>query len=65
MGKLEHRGEVRVRRYSGCLECDVVVTFRSREMVLELPNYNQAVTWAQMEAKSYKIPAELSEERAS
>jgi hypothetical protein len=54
-----------VRRYSGCLECDVVVTVRSREMVLELPDYNRAVTWARMEAKSYKITAELSEEQAS
>jgi hypothetical protein len=64
MGKLEQPGEVRVRRYSGCLECDVVVTFRGREMILQVPNYNQAVAWAHMEAKSYGITASLAEERA-
>jgi hypothetical protein len=64
MGKLERPGEVRVRRYSGCLECDVVVTFRGREMILQVPNYTQAVTWAHMEAKSYGITAFIAEERA-
>jgi hypothetical protein len=61
MANPEHRGEIRVRRYNGCLECDVVVTVRGREMVLQLPDYSQAVTWARMEAKSYGIRAEFSE----
>jgi hypothetical protein len=65
MAKPEHPREVRVRRYNGCLECDVVVTVRGREMVVQLPDYSQAVTWAQMEAKSYGIAAEFSEGHAS
>jgi hypothetical protein len=64
MAKPEHRREVRVRRQAGCLECDVVVTVRGREMVVQLPDYRQAVTWAQMEAKSYGIRAEFSDEHA-
>ena len=65
MGKLEHRGEVRVRRYSGYPECDVVVSFRGREMIIRLPDYRQAIKWAQMEAKTYKVPGELLEEQVS
>jgi hypothetical protein len=59
MGKLEHPDQVRVRRYDGFTQCDVVVNFRGREMVLELQNYNQAVKWAEMEAKAYKISLEI------
>jgi hypothetical protein len=58
----EQRGEVQIRRYSSSLECDVVVTVRGREMIVQLPDYSQAVKWAQMEAKTYKILATLSEE---
>ena len=63
MGKPEHRGEVRVRRYSGHPECDVVVSFRGREMIVRLPDYGQAVKWAHMEAKSYEILTEFLEEQ--
>jgi hypothetical protein len=56
--------EVEIRRYSTCKECDVVVIFRGREMVLTLPNYIQAVKWARIEAKSYGITAEFPEEQA-
>jgi hypothetical protein len=63
MGKPEHREEVWIRRYSDCLECDVIVALCGREMVVQLPDYGQAVKWAQMEARSYKIPARFSEER--
>jgi hypothetical protein len=64
MALLEHRGEVRVRRYSSCRECDVVVTVHGREMVLQMPDYRRALNWAQMEAKSYNIAGDVSEERA-
>jgi hypothetical protein len=47
MGKPE---EVWIRRYSDCLECDVIVALCGREMVVQLPDYGQAVKWAQMEA---------------
>ena len=32
------------------------MAFRGREMILELPDYDHAVKWAQMECRSYKIP---------
>ena len=54
-------GEVSIRRFSNSSECDVVVAIRDREMVVRLPDYSEAVKWAQMEAKSYKIPVRLSE----
>jgi hypothetical protein len=57
------RDEVEIRRYGDRKECDVVVTVRGREMVLKLPSYSQAITWAQMEAKSYGITAEFREEQ--
>ena len=63
MGKPEHREEIWIRRYSDCLECDVIVALRGQEMVVQLPDYGQAVKFAQMEATSYKIPARVSEER--
>lgn len=62
MEKPEQRGEVQIRRYSSSLECEVIVTVRGREMVVQLPDYSQAVRWAQVEAKTYKILATLSEE---
>jgi len=54
-------GEVSIHRYSNGSECDVIVAIRDREMVLRLPDYSKAVKWAQMEAKSYKIPVRLLE----
>ena len=54
-------GEVSIRRFSNGSECDVIVAIRNHEMVLRLPDYSKAVKWAQMEAKSYKIPVRLSE----
>jgi hypothetical protein len=63
MGKPERREEVWIRRYSDCFECDVIVVIRGREMVVQLPDYGHAVKWAQMESRSYKIPARLSEEQ--
>ena len=54
-------GEVRIRQYRGCLECNVVVVIRGQEMVVQLPDYSQALKWARMECRAYKIPAELLE----
>jgi hypothetical protein len=56
------RGEVSIRRYNNSSECDVIVTIRDREMVVRLPHYSVAVKWAEMESKSYKLPAMFSEE---
>ena len=51
----EPAAEVRVRRHSGVPECDVIVTYRGREISLRCRNYKQAVEWARIECKSYKI----------
>jgi hypothetical protein len=47
---------VTIRRYPASPICDVVVVVRGQEMVLRCPIYFQAVKWARMECKSYKIP---------
>jgi hypothetical protein len=59
----EHTAEVRVRRHSDISECDVVVAVRGQEMSLRCRDYNQAVKWARIECKSYKIAAGFSVER--
>jgi hypothetical protein len=51
----EHPAEVRVRRYRGALECDVIVAVRGQEMSIRCPDYDQAVRWARIECKSYKV----------
>jgi hypothetical protein len=51
----EHVDEVRVRRYGDVPECDVVVAVRGLEMSLRCRDYNQAVKWARIECRSYKI----------
>jgi hypothetical protein len=57
MGMPEHQGQVWIRRFSDGLACDVIVAIRGHEMVVRLPDYSQAVKWAQMESKSYGILA--------
>jgi hypothetical protein len=49
-------GEVRIQQYRDRQECDVIVVVRDREMVFQLPDYDQAVKWAGMECRAYKIP---------
>jgi hypothetical protein len=36
--------------------CDVVVVVRGQEMVLRCRDYRQAMRWARIERKTYKIP---------
>ena len=36
-------------------ECDVVVFFRGQAMTLRCRNYDQAVEWARIECKTYKV----------
>ena len=50
------RAQVIVRRYNGSRACDVVVAVRGQELVLRCRDYEQAVKWARIESKSYKIP---------
>jgi hypothetical protein len=53
---------VKIQKYSDSSECDVIVLFRGREMIVQLPDYNRAVKWARMESKNYGIPADFSTE---
>ena len=50
-----HTAKIWVRRYSDVPECDVVVTFRGKEMSLRCRDCNQAVKWARIECKAYKL----------
>ena len=59
----EHAAEVRVRRHSGVRECDVVVAVRGQEISLRCRDYNQAVKWARIECKSYKVEGGFTVER--
>jgi hypothetical protein len=47
--------QVFIRRYPTSQICDVVVSVRGQEIVLRCPNYSQALKWARLECKSYKI----------
>jgi hypothetical protein len=48
--------EVKIRSYRDSPICDVVVVIHGTEMVLRCNDYSQAVRWARLERKSYKIP---------
>ena len=48
--------KVTIQTYPASLICDVIVVVRGQEMVLRCPNYSQALKWARLERKSYKIP---------
>jgi len=48
--------QVFIRRHTASEICDVVVLVRDQEMVLRCPNYSQALKWARLECKSYRIP---------
>jgi len=59
----EHAAEVRVRRYGDIPECDVVVAFRGQEISIRCRDYDQAVKWARIECKTYKIAGGFTIER--
>jgi hypothetical protein len=48
--------EVTIRSYQDSPICDVVVVVRGQEMVLRCSDYRQAMRWARLERKTYKIP---------
>jgi hypothetical protein len=60
-----HSAEIRVRRYDGVPECDVVVFFRGQAMTLRSRDYDQAVKWARIECKAYKVADGFTVERRS
>jgi hypothetical protein len=47
--------EVRIRRYGSTPDCDVVIVLRGDEVSIRCRTYDDAVKWAQMECKSYRI----------
>jgi hypothetical protein len=47
--------EVTIRSYPDSPICDVVVVVRGQEMVLRCRDYRQAMRWARLERKTYKI----------
>lgn len=55
--------EVRIRRHGAAPQCDVVVVVGDKEMSLKCRDYNQAVKWARLECKSYKVEAGFTVER--
>jgi hypothetical protein len=52
---------VTIQRYAASRVCDVVVKVRGQEMVIRCPSYSQAVKWARLERKSYKIPEPITD----
>jgi hypothetical protein len=47
--------QVFIRRHTASQICDVVVSVRGQEIILRCPDYSQALKWARLECKSYKI----------
>ena len=47
--------EVKIRSYRDSQICDVVVVVNGTEMVLRCRDYRQAMRWALIERKTYKI----------
>jgi hypothetical protein len=58
-----HSAEICIRRYNGAPECDVIVVFRGRELMLRCRDYDQAVKWARIECKAYKVAQGFTVER--
>jgi hypothetical protein len=58
-----HRAEIRIRRYADAPECDVIVVFRGRELSLRCSDYDEAVKWARIECRSYKVAQGFAVER--
>lgn len=58
-----HSAEISVRRYNDAPECDVIVVFRGQELSLRCRDYDQAVKWARIECKTYKVSKGFTVER--
>ena len=57
---IEPENRVWVQRHQNSSECDVVVVFRGREMSLRCRDYSQAVKWAKIECKAYRLPDDFT-----
>ena len=51
----DEAAEVRIRRYSHSPECEILVSVRGKEICLRCSDYDQALKWARIECKSYRI----------
>lgn len=58
-----HRAAICIRQYTDAPECDVIVVFRGRELSLRCTDYDEAVKWARIECKTYKVAQGFSVER--
>ncbi len=47
--------QILIRRDIASPICEVVVLVRGQEMVVRCPSYPQALKWARLECKAYKI----------
>ena len=52
-----------IRRYNDAPECDFIVVFRGRELSLRCGDYDQAVKWARIECRAYKVAQGFTVER--
>ena len=44
-----------IRRHDNAPDCDVIVAIRDDQILIRCKNYDQAVKWARMECKSYRV----------
>ena len=61
LGSAAQKVEVEIRRYEDGPDCDVVVTTRRRRLVMSCPTYDEALRWALLECKVYKLPAVIGQ----
>jgi hypothetical protein len=64
LGSAAQKVEVEIRRYEDGPDCDVVVTTRRRRLVMSCPTYDEALRWALLECKVYKLPAVIGQSLA-
>lgn len=57
--------QVRILRHDDVPDCDVVLTREGEQRIIACKTYEQAVTWARLECKSYKIPAAINQPRSA
>lgn len=64
LGVQPQKVEVEIRRYDDGPDCDVVVTTPRRRLVMSCPTYDEALRWALLECKVYKLPAVVGQSAA-
>jgi hypothetical protein len=60
----KHIAEVLIRSHAGVVECDVVTIVKGEEMTVECCDWQEAVTWARIECRTYGLaPIDFPDER--